>query len=156
MKRQRSTISSAANPVEDEQRIDWIVETADVTEAPLYLQIARQLHRAGLLVYVSANPKDHRLDTRSVDRAELRLRLLETWKQAIVNGYFPAGVALSREDRVAAIEQLSVLACIGLRHDTLQVELEEFEKLVKQSEEWAAGADHRGGAQADRRGRASL
>jgi len=123
------------NPVEDEQRIDWIVETADVTETPLYLQIARQLHRAGLLVYVSANPGDHRLDTRSVDRAELRLRLLETWKQAIVNGYFPGGVALSREDRVAAIEQLSVLACIGLRHDTLQVELEEFEKLVKQSED---------------------
>ena len=122
------------NPVEDEQRIDWIVETADVTETPLYLQIARQLHR-GLLVYVSGNPGDHQLDTRSVDRAELRLRLLETWKQAIVNGYFPPGAALSREDRVAAIEQLSVLACIGLRHDTLQVELEEFEKLVKQSED---------------------
>jgi hypothetical protein len=121
------------NPVEDEQRIDWIVETADVTEAPLYLQIARQLNRAGLLVYISANPKDHKLDTRSVDRAELRLRLLETWKQAIINGYFPPGLALSREDRVAAIEQLSVLACIGLRHDTLQVELEEFEKLERQS-----------------------
>jgi NACHT domain len=122
------------NSVEDEQRVDWIVETADVTEAPLYLQIARQLHRAGLLVYVSANPGDHQLDTRSVDRAQLRLRLLETWKQAIVNGYFPPGVALSREDRMAAVEQLSVLACIGLRDDTLQVELEEFEKLVKQSE----------------------
>ena len=124
-----------ANPVEDEQRIDWIVETADVTEAPLYLQIARQLNRARLLVYVSANPKDHKLDTRGVDRAELRLRLLQAWKQAIVNGYFPRGVALSREDRVAAIEQLSVLACIGLRHDTLQVELKEFEELERQSRE---------------------
>jgi NACHT domain len=121
------------NPVEDEQRIDWIVETADVTETPLYLQIARQLNRVGLLVYVSANPKDHKLDTRSVDRAELRLRLLETWEQAIVKGYFPPGVALSREDRIAVIEQLSVLACVGLRHDTLQVELEEFEKLERQS-----------------------
>ena len=121
-----------ANPVEDEQRIDWIVETADVAE-PLYLQIARQLNRAGLLVYVSANPKDHKLDTRGVDRADLRLRLLQTWKQAIVTGYLPRGVALSREDRVAAIEQLSVLACIGLRHDTLQVELKEFEKLERQS-----------------------
>lgn len=122
-----------ANPVQDEQRIDWIVETADVTEAPLYLQIARQLNRAGLLVYVSANPKDHKLDTRGVDRADLRLRLLQTWEQAVVNGYFPRGVALSREDRIAAIEQLSVLACIGLRHDTLQVELKEFEKLERQS-----------------------
>jgi NACHT domain len=123
------------NPIEDEQRIDWIVETADVTEAPLYLQIARQLHRAGLLVYVSGNPNDHQLDTRGVDRAELRLRLLETWKQAIVNGHFPPGLALSREDRVAAIEQLSVLACIGLRHDTLQVELDEFEALLRLSKE---------------------
>jgi NACHT domain len=123
------------NSVEDEQRIDWIVETADVTETPLYLQIARQLHRVGLLVYVSANPNDHQLDTRSVDRAELRVGLLETWKQAIVNGHFPSGAALSRADRVAAIEQLSVLACIGMRHDTLQVELDEFDALLRQSRE---------------------
>ena len=69
----------------------------------------------------------------------LRLRLLETWKQAIVNGYLPPGVALSREDRVAAIEQLSVLACIGLRHDTLQVELKEFEALLRLSKEKEKG-----------------
>lgn len=119
------------DPIEDEQRIDWIVETADVTETPLYLQIARQLHRNGLLVHVSANPDDQQLDTRGVDRAELRVGLLETWEQALVEGHFPPGVALSREDRLATIEQLSVLACIGMRHDTLQVELEEFETLVK-------------------------
>jgi hypothetical protein len=117
--------------IEIEQRIDWIVETADVTETPLYLQIARQLHRADLLVYVSANWGDHQLDTRSVDRAELRVRLLETWKQAVVNGHFPAGVALSREDREATIEQLSLLACIGLGQDTLEVKLDDYEDLVK-------------------------
>jgi hypothetical protein len=116
---------------EDEQRIDWIVETADVTETPLYLQIAHQLHRAGLLMYVSAERDGQQLDTRGVDRSELRLRLLKTWKEALVNGHFPPGVALRREDRVAAIEQLSVLACIGLRQDKLQVELEEFKTLLK-------------------------
>jgi len=121
------------DPIEDEHRIDWIVETADVTETPLYLQIARRLHRAGLLVYVSANPKDRPLDTRDVDRAELRFRLLRTWEQALVNGHFPAGVALSREDREATVEQLSVLACIGLQHDTLEVKLKEFETLVTRS-----------------------
>jgi hypothetical protein len=115
----------------EEQRIDWIVETADVTETPLYLQIARQLQRVGLLVYVSANLDDKQLDTRSADRAGLRVGLLKTWMQAVFNGHFPPGVALSRKDRVAAIEQLSVLACIGLRHDTLEVELEDFETLVE-------------------------
>ena len=35
-------------PARDANRLDWIVETADVAEEPLYLQITRQLHRAGL------------------------------------------------------------------------------------------------------------
>ena len=61
---------------DDEHRLDWIVETADVAETPLYLQITRQLRRLGLLDYVSHRRDDERLDTRSVDRAELRLRLL--------------------------------------------------------------------------------
>ena len=107
------------------------METAEVTETPLYLQIAHQLHHAGLLMYVSANRDGQQLDTRSVDRSKLRLRLLGTWKEALVKGDLPPGVALRREDRVAAIEQLSVLACIGLRQDTLQVKLEEFNNLLK-------------------------
>ena len=116
---------------EGEQRIDWIVETAEVTETPLYMQIAHQLHRAGLLMYVSATRDGQQLDTRGVDRSTLRLRLLRAWKDALVNGHFPPGVALGRENRMAAIEYLSVLACIGLRQDKLQVELEEFNNLVK-------------------------
>jgi len=116
---------------EGEQRIDWIVETAEVTETPLYTQIAHQLHRAGLLMYVSATRDGQQLDTRGVDRSTLRLRLLRAWKDALVNGHFPPGVALGRENRMAAIEYLSVLACIGLRQDKLQVELEEFNNLVK-------------------------
>jgi NACHT domain len=116
---------------EDEQRIDWIVETAEVTETPLYMQIAHQLHRAGLLMYVSANRDGQQLDTRGVDRSTLRLRLLTAWKEALVNGHFPPGVALGREDRMAAIEYLSVLACIGLRQDSLQVKIEEFSNLLK-------------------------
>ena len=35
------------NSGEDERRLDWVVETADVAETPLYLQITRQLPRAG-------------------------------------------------------------------------------------------------------------
>ena len=114
---------------EDDRRLDWVVETADVAESPLYLQITRQLHRAGLMEYVTARRNDRRLDTRSVDRAELRLRLLETWMQALIDGYFPAGLALSREDRMATVEQLSLLACIGLQLDRLQVRFDHAESL---------------------------
>jgi hypothetical protein len=114
---------------EDDRRLDWVVETADVAESPLYLQITRQLHRAGLMEYVTPRRNDRRLDTRSVDRAELRLRLLETWVQALIDGYFPAGLALSREDRRATVEQLSLLACIGLQLDRIQVRFDHAESL---------------------------
>ena len=123
------------DPADDEPRVNWIVETAEVTEAPLYLQVARQLHRAGLLTYPTATQDERQLDTRSVDRSGLRLRLLQAWKEALVSGHFPPGVALSRRDRAATIEQLSVLACIGLGQDRLQVELDAFDDLWKQPSE---------------------
>jgi hypothetical protein len=117
----------SGDSADDEPRIDWIVETADATEAPLYLQIARQLYRVGLLTYPRASRDDRQqLDTRGVDRSGLRLRLLQTWEEALVCRYFASGVALNRNDRVATIELLSVLACIGLRQDLLEVSLEDF------------------------------
>jgi hypothetical protein len=74
---------------------------------------------------------DHKLDTAALTGPILRLRLPRP--EAGDCHRVPPRGARSREDRVAAIEQLSVLACIGLRHDTLQVELKEFEKLERQS-----------------------
>ena len=128
----------SGDPVDDESRIDWIVETADVTESPLYLQIARQLHHVGLLTYPPPNRDDlAQLDTLGMDRSGLRLGLLETWEKALVNGYLSPGVALSWNDRVATIEQLSVLACIGLRQDLLQVKLGDFSTLWE-----SCGADN--------------
>jgi NACHT domain len=128
----------SSDPVDDESRIDWIVETADLTEAPLYLQIARQLHRVRLLTYPPTNRDDrYQLDRSGLDRSGLRLGLLETWEKALVNGYLSPGVALSWNDRVATIEQLSVLACIGLRQDLLQVKLGDFSTLWE-----SRGADY--------------
>jgi hypothetical protein len=114
--------------VSEEQRLDWIVETADVAETPLYLQITRQLHRAGLLAYVAADGDEGEwFDIRSVDRAALRFRLLHAYVRALVRGHFPAGVPLTRQDREATIEQLSLLACIGLKKDRLQVGFDELD-----------------------------
>jgi NACHT domain len=115
---------------EDDRRLDWVVETADVAETPFYLQVTRQLYRAGLMAYIRPRRADRRLDTRSVDRSELRLRLLDSWVHALVDGHFPAGLPLSREDRLATVEQLSLLACIGLRWDRLQVRFDDAEAMM--------------------------
>ena len=112
---------------EDSRRIDWVVETADVAETPLYLQITRQLHRSGQMEYVTQRRSDRGLDTRSVDRAELRVRLLDAWTQALMDGHFTPGLALTSEDRQATLEQLSLLACIGLQRDRLQVRFDQVE-----------------------------
>jgi uncharacterized protein YndB with AHSA1/START domain len=114
---------------EDQRRIAWVVEVAEVAEAPFYLQIARQLHRAGLMEYVSPRRTDRPLDSRIIDRDQLRLWLLETWMQALIQGHFLAGVSLSREDRQATVEHLSLLACIGLRLDRLEVRFDDVEAM---------------------------
>jgi NACHT domain len=116
------------DPGPDEQRLDWIVETADVVETPLYLHITRELHRGRLMEWVSASGTDGQLDTRSVDRAELRLRLLDAWTKALEEGYFKQGLALSRRERQATILQLAALACVGLQQDSLYVRFDELEE----------------------------
>ena len=53
----------------DARWLDWIVETAGLTELPLYLQITRQLFRSGPGDYLSAE-RAERVDIRSMDRSE--------------------------------------------------------------------------------------
>jgi NACHT domain-containing protein len=126
---------------EDEHRLDWIVETAEVSEMPLYLQVTGQLHRAGLLDYVSPSREGEWLDIRSVDRAALRLGLLEVWTRALIDGHFPPGLALSREERVATVEQLSALACIGLKQDRLHVGFDDLEPSRTRTGSTAPGSE---------------
>jgi hypothetical protein len=104
----------------DERRLAWIVETAEVVEAPLYLQITRELHVKGLLEPTSAGQRDV-VDTRGVDRSKLRLSLLETWERALLDGHLREEIPLNRAERQAALEQMSALACAGLRCDLLEV-----------------------------------
>ncbi|MDQ4130077.1 MAG: hypothetical protein M3133_03660, partial [Actinomycetota bacterium] len=106
----------------DEHRLDWVIETADVTEAPLYLQVARELHRKGLLEHARPGHDDNQLDTRGNDRIGLRLRLLETWTRALTHGYFRPEVPMSQALREATVQQLGVLACVGFIKDTIEVQ----------------------------------
>ncbi|HEY6275145.1 MAG TPA: NACHT domain-containing protein [Streptosporangiaceae bacterium] len=119
---------------EDERRLAWIVETADVVEAPLYLQITRELQVKGLLD-PSSGGQDGVADTRGVDRSKLRLALLETWQRALISGYLREDVPLNKAERVAAIEYLSALACMGLKRDRLEVEFDDLKPATRISAE---------------------
>jgi hypothetical protein len=105
---------------EDERRLAWIVETADVVEAPLYLQITRELHDKGLLEPTQAGQQGV-VNTRGVDRSRLRLSLLETWERALTRGHLREEVPLNRAERHAAVEHMSALATVGLMRDRLEV-----------------------------------
>jgi hypothetical protein len=119
---------------EDERRLAWIVETADVAEAPLYLQITRELQVKGLLD-PSSGGQHGVADTRGVDRSKLRLALLDTWRRALISGYLREDVPLNRAERIAAIEYLSALACVGLKSDRLEVEFDDLKPATRISAE---------------------
>jgi hypothetical protein len=131
---------------EDERRLAWIVETAEVVEAPLYLQITRELRVKGLLSPTSAGQAGV-VDTRGVDRSRLRLGLLRTWERALIDGHLREDVPLNRAERHAAIEQLSALACAGLKLDRLEVEFDELKdgRIMAEVQRRLAGIDERAG-----------
>ncbi|MET9835253.1 NACHT domain-containing protein [Streptomyces sp. NPDC006385] len=108
-------------PETDERRVDWIVETAEVTESPVYLQIARELHRHGALEHDRPDTDPQHMNTRSRDRGTLRLWLLETWDQALCQGRLREDVALTPQERRDTLEVVSALACVGLLQDKLEV-----------------------------------
>ncbi|MEU6775440.1 ATP-binding protein [Streptomyces sp. NPDC046759] len=107
-------------PETDERRVDWIVETAEVTESPIYLQIARELHQHGDLERDRRNDP-RRLDSRSTDRSQLRLWLLETWGNSLLEGRLRTEEPLGERERQDTLEVVSALACVGLLQDTLEV-----------------------------------
>ena len=109
----------------DARWLDWIVETAGLTELPLYLQITRQLSRRDRLDYLSAD-RSAQVDMRSMDRSKLRLHLLATWMEALFDGHLMGAVPLNRNEREAVVEWLSALACIGLLGDTIDVKYEDY------------------------------
>ena len=110
----------------DEHRLDWVIETAEVTETPFYLQIAHELNEAGLLGHAAPVEEEDILDTRKVDRAALRVGLLGTWTRALELGHFEPQLPMTRKLRRATIAQMSALACMGLKLDRLDVPFAEL------------------------------
>jgi hypothetical protein len=110
----------------DARWLDWIVETAGLTELPLYLRITRQLVQRERLDYLSADGSARTVDLRNMDRSQLRLHLLDLWLDALFEGHLMAAVPLNRKEREAAVEWLSALACIGLKADALEVKFGDY------------------------------
>lgn len=118
-------------PGADQQRLMHLVEKAEVVETPLYVQIARELREADLLTPKRIGASSRRLDTRNADRVRLRMALLKTWLDALVDGELEVAadgnldrVALPRAERVATVYQLAALACCGLAKDTMEVQFD--------------------------------
>ena len=114
------------NDTVDARWLDWVVETAGLTELPLYLQITRQLCQHDRLDYLAADRSAKKVDMRGLDRSELRLHLLDTWMDALFDGHLMPAVPLSKAERKAAVEWLSALACLGLKADTVDVKFEDY------------------------------
>ncbi len=111
-------------PSEDDWRLSWIVEMAGVAEAPLYLQITRELSEQDLLDDIVGR-EEQVLHSYTHDQSTLRLRLLETWEKALIYGRLYPQVALGRAEREATLDWISALACIVLKNDRLVVSLDE-------------------------------
>ncbi len=129
-------------PTEDDWRLSWIVEMAGATEAPLYLQITRELSRLDMLDRI-ARREDQLLQAGTQDRSSLRLRLLETWEEALIRGRLFPEVPLSPAERQVTLGWISALACAGLKMDSIEVSLEtklhdgveqELQRLAKSAE----------------------
>ena len=109
-------------PTEDDWRLSWIVEMADVAEAPLYLQITRELSRLDMLDRIASRDAQI-LQSPTYDRSTLRLRLFQAWEEALIRGRLYPEVALSRPEREITLEWISAFAVTGLKNDTLEVGL---------------------------------
>jgi hypothetical protein len=110
-------------PAEDERRLGWIVEAADVADSPLYLQITKEIYRLDLLDQI-ATRKAEVLEAPGHDPSRLRVRLLRTWQSALIGGDLRPDVPLRPEEREASLIWLSALACVGLKNDSLEVRLD--------------------------------
>jgi hypothetical protein len=120
----RERIEDAPN--EDAQRLERIIETADVVEEPIYLDIARELHQSGSLRHVDSRGP--------VDRSGLRLRLMDAWIDALIHGRLSPDVPLGATTRAAIVEQVGAIAWVGLRNDTIEIDVEDFDPVPPEFE----------------------
>ena len=115
----------------DTRWLDWIVETAGLTELPLYLKLTRQLWQRGQLDYLSPEWSAEKMDMRTMDRSKLRFHLLDKWMKSLYDGRLAKAAPLNEGERKASVKWLSALACIGLTEDRIDVKIDSYYKAAE-------------------------
>ncbi|GHG49981.1 NACHT domain-containing protein [Streptomyces glebosus] len=128
----------------DPMLLDRIVEAAKMSESPLYLQIAKDLHSRDLLEPLWTEDEGG-ADVVLHDSWALRADLLERWLDALVDGEIYPELPIGRDTRQTVVEYVSALACIGLAADHGVVGLRELDPSVgrDQSERPGSGGEPR-------------
>ncbi|UIX33133.1 NACHT domain-containing protein [Streptomyces sp. GQFP] len=125
----------------DPTLLDRIVEAANMAESPIYLKIAKDLHSKDLLEPLwtgGGNP-----DLQLHDSWQLRAELMETWIHALVDGDVHPELPIDHDTRLAVVEYISALACIGLASDSADVKLGALTSDVPWNERAARKLDDR-------------
>ncbi|MEU1842802.1 ATP-binding protein [Micromonospora sediminicola] len=110
--------TDAGSPQPTRPTVAHLINDADVTESPLYLKIIRDLNRHGRLPEGLGSHRETGVTVRPVDRWEIRWRLLNAWRQALLDGYICEDFAHDRREREHALDVVSAFACIGLLTDS--------------------------------------
>ncbi|HKP91132.1 MAG TPA: hypothetical protein VJT75_14295 [Thermoleophilaceae bacterium] len=92
-----------------DERVTELARIAEVMERPLYLRLARELHRQHRLSQVAA-----------ADRVRTRSELLAAWRKLLVE-HPPVEARVRREDRIEALATAEDLACVALVENTLEI-----------------------------------
>ncbi|MEU5209262.1 NACHT domain-containing protein [Streptomyces sp. NPDC020742] len=124
----------------DPMLLDRVVEAAKMSESPLYLQIARDLHSKALLEPLWTQDEGG-ADLMLHDSWALRADLLERWVDALVDGEIHPELPIGRDTRQVVVEYVSALACIGLASDRADVGLRELDPSVSTGRDGELGSD---------------
>ena len=100
---------------ETRERLDELIAAAEVTESPLYLQLASKLACHEALPEVPSNG----------GRLATRVALLERWRECLLDGADKAAEH-PKAYREAAFRGLESMACVALGNNTLELRLETF------------------------------
>jgi len=129
-------ISESRQPPADDTNVDLLVEVANATESPFYLQLARQLEQVNLLKDVLACRGDKLDAPADCDQWAVRHDLLKTWVDALTDGWLHPELPITPQERRVVIEYTSALACVGLLKDSGDVCFADLEgQHIEQPEE---------------------
>lgn len=90
--------------------VEPLARKAEIMERPLYLRLARELHRRGKLA-----------DIPLANRVRTRWKLLECWRSLPIEQFEEGEVRMREGDRTEAVETAEQMACVALANNSLEV-----------------------------------